>query len=109
MHTMRETGMSYREIGDRYGISRQRVQQIIKKTPGNYRYSPVLKSYPTLQKYMYEHGMNLNDLADSLGISRLRFKRCLSPGNKIQFTILEQDKIRSTIGFEPNQITQYEP
>ena len=106
---MRESGMSYREIGDRHGVSRQRVQQILKKTQGNYRYSPVLKSYPTLQKYMYEHGMNLNDLADSLGIGRIRFKRCLYPGDKIQFTIPECDKIRSVTGFEPDQITQYEP
>lgn len=97
MRSMRETGMSYREIGMHYGISRQRVQQILERTPGNYRYSSILESYPELQKYMYEHGMNLNDFANSVGINRARFKQCLN--HKKKFSDLDIQKIKSVFDF----------
>ena len=97
MRSMRETGMSYREIGAYFGISRQRVQQILERTPGHYRYSKVLESYPELQKYMYEHGMNLNDFANSAGIDRIRFKQCLNHEKK--FSDQDIQKIKSVFDF----------
>lgn len=97
IHSMRETGMSYREIGAHYGISRQRVQQILGRTHGRYRYSKVLEFYPELQKYMYEHGMNLDDFANSAGIDRIRFKQCLNHEKK--FSGQDIQKIKSVFDF----------
>ena len=52
----RDQGMTYREIGEKYGVSYQRVQQLIGGRKGNTGpFRPVKKCpYPNLKKWMNE-------------------------------------------------------
>lgn len=70
MFAMRLNGATYAEISERYGISRQRVEQIL-HNPGENGRGPRRRNrkYPNLDKWIRENNNKATDLADKLGIN----------------------------------------
>lgn len=69
----RESGMSCSEIGKKYGISKQRVQQISGTNRGNY-FAPIKESqciYPNLRNWM-----NDNKIARAEFLRRMGYQSC---------------------------------
>lgn len=105
MKEMRSTGVSYQEIGNRFGVSRQMVHYILKSRGGskpdefrNYRYSSALKEYPLLRKYLVENGMDIKELAEMCGIAPVRLRMLLNQKRKWRED--ELDNVKAVVGQE---------
>ena len=69
--TMRIDGYSYREIADKMGISKQAVQDTLKRclSRGGWDQAFCEKCvYPNIFKYMQDHKINLSEFSTSTGI-----------------------------------------
>lgn len=76
MIKMRLDGCTYQEIADKYGISRQFVQQEIANFTGKER--TIKKSsldkciYPNLKKYMIDNNISMTKLSKICGLTGIR-------------------------------------
>lgn len=79
----RAAGMTYKEIGEKYGISRQRVCEICKgRTPKNFHYvTDEGCVYPNLRAWMNENLISRNEF-----IRRSKFEFC--PANTLKFSAI---------------------
>ena len=73
-NTMRREGMTYREIGEKLGVSRQRAYQIV---TGGRTYIVKNCAYPRVAERMYELGMTQRMLAEKTGICYQNVTRLL--------------------------------
>lgn len=68
---LRGSGMSYQAVGERFGVSKQRIHQIThpkprkKKTP-----STAGVKYPRIKKYLEENNISVAAFADACGVTR---------------------------------------
>lgn len=84
----RAAGMTYKEIGEKYGISRQRVCEICKgRTPKNFHYvTDEGCVYPNLRAWMNENLVSRSEF-----IRRSKFEFC--PGNTLKFSAIMRGEI----------------
>ena len=64
--TMKVDGCSYAEIGEKYGVSRQRIEQLLKSSLGTDRHI-----------FKYTHYKNLIQWLNYNGMSPTNFARCI--------------------------------
>ena len=73
MVNMRSNGCTLQQIADKYGVSRQFVQQSIlnfKKRDGKLREIPLYDCiYPNLKKWMIENEITLTELSEMVGLN----------------------------------------
>lgn len=69
---MRLDGATYQEIGNKFGVSRQRIEQVINKKlqKPSKRFIGKGFLYPNLIKWMIENEMSIHDLTETLGLNR---------------------------------------
>lgn len=96
MYEMRLNGCTLNEIAERFGISKQRVQQLIPDS-GNIRFAKAINQciYPNIRKWMYENNSNWSRFAVLSGLSINRIRRALI-GENITKSVI--DKILDTTG-----------
>ena len=75
---MRNQGMTYAAIGKQFGISRQRVHQILnyfKPTePAYTRHRKYRIMYPNIERWLIEHDCGVNTLAEKAGIDYFKLR-----------------------------------
>ena len=92
-YAMRLDGYALQEIADKFGVSRQRIQQIIGPGSGHSvrRPNPCMK-YPNIGKWLIENKMTQCGLANKSGIASAYLSNILlgkiNPGKKIIDKIL---------------------
>lgn len=61
---LRAAGYTYREIGERMGVTRQRAKQLVQYTPGNGLHLYALREIPYkgLREWMLEHVVSIAEL-----------------------------------------------
>lgn len=78
MFSMRLDGKTDIEIAQKFGISRERVGQIIgRKNPRKRGYAPTGCRYPNIEKWMEDNEVNTKDLAQMANIQYQRLYRFL--------------------------------
>lgn len=75
--TLRAAGLSYREIGEKMGVSRQRAMQLVKWTPGDGLHVGALRKIPYkgLREWMLTNGVSLEELNERCGCDTRRAAR----------------------------------
>lgn len=68
MFSMRLEGCTLQQIGDKYGITRERVRQVLDDSAGK-RVKGQNWIYPNLRKYLNENKINACELAENCGVS----------------------------------------
>lgn len=95
MRLMRESGCTYQQIADEYGVSRQYVHQTLRpkrKTPRGKR---IVCVYPNVAAWMTEHDMSATKIASAIGVNLQTFLS-IARGNGItKYTI---DKLLALTG-----------
>ena len=66
---MREQGLTYKEIGSKLGVSRQRAHQIVHHEPGNYVHNAVISAIPYkgLREWMQTNRVSPKKLGELCG------------------------------------------
>lgn len=69
---MRLDGATYQEIGKKFGVSRQRIEQVINKKiqKPSRRFMGKGFLYPNLIKWMIENEISINELSKGIGLNR---------------------------------------
>jgi transcriptional regulator with XRE-family HTH domain len=68
MRAKADDGMTYQQIADAYGISRQRVAQILGRYSSNrHRPERTYSIYPGVDRWMHENKMTYTEVARQLG------------------------------------------
>ena len=68
MRAKADDGMTYQQIADAYGISRQRVAQLIGRYSSNrHRPERTYSIYPGVDRWMHENKMTYTEVARQLG------------------------------------------
>lgn len=96
MFKMRMNGVSFEEIGNKYGISKQRVQQLLQTTIHKPRELSRKCVYPNLKKWCLEHDASFRQLALLAGITPTTIYAKLS--GEVSFTQKQIDKILGVTG-----------
>lgn len=67
---LREAGMSYQAVGERFGVSKQRIHQIVTR-PSRRRKLPKTDGikYPKIKQYLEENNVKVTDLATACGVT----------------------------------------
>lgn len=83
---LRKQGLTYEDIAKRFGLSRQRIDQICRRDP-NRPYSRKISEkecvYPNLRKWMTENGVSRSELIRRMGLDYsieyfvMRLSRCM--------------------------------
>lgn len=92
MYSMRLDGHSLQEIGNKFGITRQRVQRIVgnysadQRRAASYRTGLKRVIYPAIRNWILDHEMNLNQfcmgVSDSSGLSPDTIRSAMTRGQK---------------------------
>ncbi len=71
MREMRKKGVSLQNIGDKYGVTRERVRQILADEKDLYRFRKSLKQivYPQIRQMMADENISVKKMACCIGIS----------------------------------------
>lgn len=70
---LREKGMTYEEIGELFGVSKQCVHDAVTKNRDGFHEAATLKiRYSGLRNWMLENRIGLNDLSKRCGVARER-------------------------------------
>lgn len=68
MRAKADDGMTYQQIADAHGISRQRVAQILGRcSPNRHRPGRTYSIYPGVDRWMHENKMTYTEVARRLG------------------------------------------
>lgn len=97
--TMRLDGCTYQEIADKFGVTRQRVEQIVGKKIRKPRTGLREKGflYPNLIEWMYKKEITITKLTELIGLSNYQVVTARLRGEK-EFHIDEIDKILAASG-----------
>lgn len=100
MYEMRLNGCTFTEIGKKFNVSRQRVEQILREKPRKKSQSNAEKCiYKGLAAYISSDGMTLWRLAELIGLSpRSTVAICNKITGKRKFNITEIKKILELTG-----------
>lgn len=81
-YSMRLDGKTLQEIGDKYGLTRERIRQILAESIRPRERSSDSYRYPGIGKWILDHGETIATLADKAGISRATAYNALSLKSK---------------------------
>lgn len=102
MRKMRNQGVSYREIGEKFGLSKQRIYQIIGESNGYYRYITEEQcAYIGIREWLNHNKVNVTEFCRRVygkyfTATYFRFTQCLR--GKYHFKKPMIDKILSLTG-----------
>lgn len=103
MRGMRDAGMSYQEIGNRFGVSRGVVFYALNgrtkqqgELPDDYRCCKALNKHPELRRYLYKNGMNIKELAESCDMTPIRLRALL--GKNAKWRDGEKERMKEAVG-----------
>lgn len=101
--TMKLDGMSYEEIANKKGVSKQYIHQtlvdVLKKKN---RKSAKVYEYPVLNNWLIENGMSVKTLAENIGVHKVTLYNKLSCKSK--FSVEELEKISDITGLSSDEI-----
>lgn len=98
MLKMRDSGLTYREIGERLGCSKQYVNKVLQEQ--EYRkYSGWV--YPNARAWMLENGIFVSRLAKELGVTDKTLERAMQGGNTTKYVI---DQLLAATGMTYEQL-----
>ena len=72
MRKLHDNGMTYEQIGEQFGVSKQAVHQLLNRAPGDYFQEGAIKrvKYVGLRQWMLENRVSITKLESLCGISR---------------------------------------
>jgi hypothetical protein len=67
---LRAAGLSYKEIGEKMGVTRQRAMQLVRYIPGDYLHVSALRAIPYkgLREWMLKNGVSIYELGKRCGV-----------------------------------------
>ena len=77
MFSMRLEGATFQEIADKFGISRQRVQQLLCSNRPSTRKTLNKIVYPNIAKWLDDNGMNIYCFGERCGLSSTSLRNFL--------------------------------
>lgn len=101
MFSMRIDGYTLKEIGEKYGISRERVRQLLSNAAGG-RNRIIRKNYvySNIENWMYENDINQEDIAKECGCCQNNVSAILTGKYKPSFDFVSAVLRMSGMTFE---------
>ena len=113
MFTMRIDGFTLQEIADKYGVTRERVRQILARSCTESRFSRKNYIYPNLADWMSKNGINCTMLGKQLNVSKQSVYNILTGKNNPSFEtlnrILDITKMPYEVAFSKERVQKNEP
>ena len=88
--TMRLDGYTLQEIGDKYGLTKERIRQILEKSCKIERNTMKNYVYPNLEDWMSKNGINCTMLGKQLNVSRQSIYNILTGKNHPSFELINR-------------------
>lgn len=89
MCCMRVDGYSYQDIGEKYGVTRQRAQQIVSRAIKEKSVSArKLCVYPNIDGWMFENNINQKDIAERAGCTQNNISSVLLGKHKPSYSVI---------------------
>lgn len=113
MFAMRVNGFTLQEIADKYGVTRERVRQILAKSCSESGISRKNYIYPNIADWMRENKVTQKMLSDKLGCSKATVSSYLigrhSPSFEFINVILDITKMPYEVAFSKERVQKNEP
>ena len=108
MFAMRLDGRTLQEIGDKYGLTRERVRQILPNYEVKRKGNKTLRTtgYVNISKHLTEKGITLKNFAEILGVEYSTLRMYLN--GKREFSISQIRKIIEVTGMSFEDAFLYE-
>lgn len=89
MFSMRVDGYSYRDIGEKYGVTRQRAQQILSRVIKG-KSTSVRKNYiyPNIDNWMFENNISQSDIAKWAGCTQNTISSVLTGKHDPSYSVI---------------------
>lgn len=100
MFSMRLDGYSLQEIGDKYGVTRERVRQIFEAASKCSTSSTRRCIYPNIAKWMTDNGYSQKDIAKMAGYSQSHISSILTGRTRPSFGFIKAITVASGMTFE---------
>ena len=106
--TMRLDGYTLQEIGDKYGVSRERIRKSLAQVTTESGISRKNYIYPTIADWMKKNGIKQSDLCKKLGCSQNAVSHYLTGKNSPTFAfinlILDLTKMPYEVAFSKERL-----
>lgn len=97
-YRMRLDGHTLEEVADHFGVTKQRIQQIIPPVKNSCHRKRAYKAcvYPAISRWLYENRYSYTSFAKLIGVSFASVRRWFSDGGKMEKSSI--DKILEVTG-----------
>lgn len=106
--TMRLDGYTLQEIGDKYGVTKERIRQMFAQVTTESGISRKNYAYPNIADWMVKNGIKQSDLCKKLGCSQNAVSHYLTGRNSPTFAfinlILNLTKMPYEVAFSKDRV-----